>query len=72
MDLGKYKTKLIATLLFGTGFGIALHDYCHTLWEIGKYKEILSFQGGYIGFVLIILAWIILNLEIFLKKLEKD
>jgi len=54
--------KLIGTLLFGIGIGISLHDYCHALWEVGGYKEILSLQGGYFGYAILIIAWILLML----------
>ena len=63
--------KWITTLLFGIGTGISLHDYCHALWQVGGYKEILSLQGGYFGYALMILAWIILNWEYLIKKLKR-
>ena len=65
--LGWYFTKLraIALLLFGIGFGISLHDFCHALWEIGGYKEILSPQGGYIGFTLMLFAFIMEFVDFF-------
>lgn len=69
---GRSKIKLIATLLFGTGLGVSLHDYCHALWEIGKLREILSLQGGYFGFTLMIVAWIILNWKNFLKERREN
>ena len=65
------RIKWIATLLFGIGTGISLHDYCHALWQVGGYKEILSLQGGYFGYALMILAWIILNWEYLVKKLKR-
>ena len=43
------------------GLGILLHDYFHDMYVIGGYKEILSIQGGYIGLIILIIGWIILN-----------
>lgn len=60
ISLRKEHIKLIGTLLFGIGTGISLHDYCHALWEVGGYKEILSLQGGYFGYAILIIAWILL------------
>lgn len=50
----------ISTVVFMLGMGIALHDYAHTLWEVGGYSEILSVQGGYIGFILMFIAYVML------------
>jgi len=47
-------------VLFWTGFGIALHDACHHLYLIGGYKEILSAQGLYVGFLLMILGYLLI------------
>jgi len=54
-------------ILFGTGFGIALHDFAHALWQVGSYQEVLSYQGGYIGFLFMLVAFIIV---IFSKEEE--
>jgi len=61
-SFGTELMKYIATILYGIGFGISLHDYCHALWEVGGYKEILSLQGGYFGYAILIIAWILLML----------
>ena len=53
------KLRGLSTILFLIGFGVSLHDFCHTLWELGSYKEILSPQGGYIGFAMMLLAFIL-------------
>lgn len=45
--------------LFWIGFGIILHDFAHALWQAGGVKEVLSFQGGYIGLGLIAASWVI-------------
>jgi hypothetical protein len=59
--VGWFITRLrgIGILGFGIGYGIALHDYAHALWEVGGYREVLSLQGGYIGFALILLFFIL-------------
>ena len=49
----------LALLFFGVGLGVALHDYCHALWQVGGYREILSPQGGYIGFSILTSAFLI-------------
>jgi len=53
----------IACFLFFVGFGIALHDFAHSLWVIGGYREILSLQGGYIGFGLMAIGFILLSYD---------
>jgi len=53
------KTRTLATLLFGIGFGISLHDFCDALFKAGGYKEILSPQGGYFGFILMLIAFLL-------------
>jgi len=49
----------VCILGFGVGYGIALHDYAHALWQVGGYREILSFQGGYLGFALMLIFFIL-------------
>jgi len=59
--IGWFITRLrgLSILLFGIGFGVALHDFAHSLWEVGGYREVLSPQGGYFGFALMLLAFIL-------------
>jgi len=49
----------LALLLFGVGLGVTLHDYFHALWQVGGYPEILSPQGGYLGFFILTFAFLI-------------
>ena len=46
-------------MVFAWGFGILFHDYLHGMWLLGGYKELLSFQGGYLGAILMLIGWII-------------
>jgi hypothetical protein len=57
---GWYVSRLrgMGVLAFGIGYGMALHDYAHALWQVGGYGELLSPQGGYIGFALMLLSFV--------------
>lgn len=57
---GWYITRVRASalLVFGIGFGVTLHDFVSHLSELGGYEEILSPHGGYIGFVLMLIAFL--------------
>ena len=57
-------------LLFGVGLGVALHDYCYVLWQVGGYREILSPQGGYLGFSILMSAFLIAIWE-YIRWLKK-
>ena len=50
---------IISLILFWIGFGVALHDACHHMYLIGGYKEILSLQGIYIGFIIMIIGYLV-------------
>jgi len=52
-------SKRILKILFWFGLGVLIHDYAHTLWQVGGYKEILSLQGGWIGLILIVISQIL-------------
>lgn len=60
--MGKLR-DLFTYTLFILGLGIALHDFAHELYLVGGYREILSIQGGYIGFIMMIVAFFILVKE---------
>lgn len=49
---------IITALLFAFGLGVLVHDYIHALWQVGGYWEILSIQGGYIGFFILVIAFL--------------
>ena len=53
------KHVLAGLLLQFFGLGVLVHDYAHTMWEVGGYREILSPQGGYIGLGIFILGFIL-------------
>jgi len=50
-------------MVFSISFGIALHDFCHALYEVGGHTHILTPQGGYFGFAGIIIGFLILALK---------
>jgi len=52
------KVKLIGTVLSLIGYGIALHDFSHQVWELKG--TVLSVEGGYVGFTLLLLGLITL------------
>ena len=54
------RNAVVGYTLFILGLGVALHDFCHTLWQVGGYWEILSLQGGYIGFILMVIGVVII------------
>jgi hypothetical protein len=47
----------IGLVLFLIGYGIALHDFCHQVWEIKG--TVLSLEGGYVGFLISFIGFII-------------
>jgi hypothetical protein len=49
----------VSVALFFVGLGILLHDYCHALWQVGGYREILSLQGGYFGAAILTVGFIL-------------
>jgi len=55
----------ISDLLYGLGLGISIHAIANELYYKGGYKEILSLQGEWIGFSLLILAWIVNRLLLY-------
>jgi len=56
------KAKIgILNLLYGLGYGITLHGIANELWRKGGIPEVLSLQGEYIGFIIMMLSWILLN-----------
>lgn len=56
--------------LFFFGLGVLLHDYAHALWQVGGIREILSFQGGYIGAGISVVGFVLAYYQVFsvLKK----
>ena len=62
---------VVSKVLFWAGFGIALHDACHHLYELGGYKEILSLQGIYFGFAIMIIGYLIVTWEYLISSLKQ-
>lgn len=61
----------ISVATFFLGLGILLHDYCHALWQVGGYKEILSLQGGYFGAAMLIVGFLLAYYQIWSFMKEK-
>jgi len=59
----------LTTLIFGIGFGISLHDFAHQVYQLKG--TVLSMEGGYIGFALVLLAFII-EFKDFLRGLNES
>ena len=43
------------------GYGISLHDFAHQVWELKG--TVLSLEGGYIGFILMLVGIAVLLLN---------
>ena len=43
------KLKVLITVLLSGGYGITIHAIAGELYDKGGYREILSFQGEWIG-----------------------
>ena len=50
--------EVAGALLFSVGYGISIHDFAHQVWELKG--TVLSLEGGYIGFGLTIVGFLIL------------
>ena len=46
-------------VVFSVGFGVTLHGIANEAYYKGGYAEILSFQGEYIGLVLMIVSFLL-------------
>ena len=57
MESNKKIVQKIGSILFWFGLGVFVHDYAHTLWQIGGYGEILAPQGGWIGLAILLLGY---------------
>jgi uncharacterized membrane protein len=60
---------LLVDILFIAGWGITLHAVANELYHKGGYAEILSLQGEYIGFALMMAAYIIIRIKF--RRAEK-
>ena len=52
--LGRRFRRELAWALYYCGFGVALHDFAHQVWELKGYHNFV--EGGYIGFGVLLLA----------------
>lgn len=55
-------THSLGLMLTFIGYGIALHDYAHQVWELRG--TVLSLEGGYIGFIVLIVGLLLLLVPI--------
>jgi len=51
--------KLLFHVFFCFSYGVALHDYMHQVWELKG--TVFSLEGGYVGFIGMVVAWILLS-----------
>ena len=56
--MAKKTIFLIALILIFVGYGVALHDFAHQVWELKG--TVISLEGGYIGFIIMFIGLIIL------------
>jgi len=52
MDSAGSMYKKFLKAMFFVGFGVALYDYLNVVCSLGGYKELVSVQVGYIGFII--------------------
>jgi len=55
-----YGPAIFFSSLFAFGFGLSLHDFAHHLWQLGGIQEVIGLHGGYIGYVIMVIAFILL------------
>ncbi|MCS7387170.1 MAG: hypothetical protein NDF55_10675 [archaeon GB-1867-005] len=55
------RAKVFALMLTCVGYGIALHDFAHQVWELKGTS--LSLEGGYIGFIMMLAGLLLLFLD---------
>ena len=51
----------MAWIAFFVSYGVALHDFAHQVWELKG--TVISLEGGYIGFLGMLLAFLYLMKE---------
>jgi len=49
---------LISLILIFVGYGVALHDFAHQVWELKG--TVISLEGGYVGFTILLVGLVIL------------
>jgi len=61
------KMLVIALILTFIGYGVALHDFAHQVWELKG--TVISLEGGYVGFIMLLIGLaLLLNLTITKEK----
>ena len=53
---------LLATVLIFVGYGVALHDFAHQVWELKG--TVISLEGGYVGFTILLVGLVILIIAV--------
>ena len=65
------KMLVIALILTFVGYGVALHDFAHQVWELKG--TVISLEGGYVGFIMLLIGLtFLLNLTITKEKSRKQ
>jgi len=62
--------QIVGFAVFFFSFGLAVHDFAHSLWALGGLKEILGLHGGWIGFGGMLLAFLACGSQ-YLRKLRR-
>ena len=57
---------LISITLILVGYGIALHDFAHQVWELKG--TVISLEGGYVGFLILLIGLLILIYHYFPQR----
>ena len=65
------KSRFAGILMMFFGLGVLVHDYAHTMYELGGYGEILSPQGGYVGLSIFLLGFYLREKGIYFKRFKK-
>lgn len=64
------KSRFAGILMMFFGVGVLVHDYAHTMYEVGGYAEILSPQGGYVGLLIFLLGFYLREKGIYFKRFK--
>lgn len=67
----KILTIISTSLAYGFGLGLYLHDFAHSVWQLGELMngtgggmaELIGFHGAYIGAIIATIGFIIVMHE---------
>jgi len=58
--------RLLGVFLTCVGYGVALHDFAHQVWELKG--TVLSLEGGYVGFAMLLVGLFLLCLNSYIDE----